>query len=317
MSEPEIDKQRLNQYLLGALSKSETDRLDELSITDDAFVVRLIEAENDLIDSYVGDELQGETLERFKTHYLSSQTRRNKVKFAMTLQEAAQSKSPSTVMLSKQPVQKGWFAKLFTVPVRQWGFSIAALVLLIATVFFAGQNIRLRQQISQRQANDDAARQVELELKKQIESQRAANAKTEAELAQLRADHDRLDQELQKDKEPSGATVASLILTPQLRGAGQVATLSVTTSMRTVVVHLKLEPNDFTNYRVVLLDQVTQQNIWSSGNIKAKGAANEKALSVSFPAGPLKSQGYILQVVAISDNGGSETVGEYYFRIVK
>ncbi|HEY6806327.1 MAG TPA: hypothetical protein VI306_22295 [Pyrinomonadaceae bacterium] len=320
MSGPEIDKHILNQYLLGALPDSEIERLDERSITDDVFAAQLTDAENDLVDGYVGDELRGETLDRFKSHYLSSQTRRNKVKFAMALREAAHSKRTSPATTPNETAQTGWLTKLFTKPVMQWGFAVAALVLLVGAVLLVGQNFRLRRQISQTQASSDAARQHELELKTQIESQHAANAKTEQELAQLRADRDRLDQELQKDKGSQtslGAAVATLFLTPQLRSVGQVATLSLVTATRSVVVHLKLEPNDFPSYRVILLVQTTHQNVWSSGNIKAKGTADQKSLSVSFPAGSLKAQGYTLQVLGVSDNGSSETVGEYYFRVMK
>ena len=82
LREPGLDDQQLVRYLLGLLSDEDAERLDELSIADDGLAWRLRAVENDLIDRYVGGTLDGETLERFESFYLSSERRRQKVKFA-------------------------------------------------------------------------------------------------------------------------------------------------------------------------------------------------------------------------------------------
>ena len=86
MSDPTKNHQTSTEYLLGALPEAETERLDELSITDDEFAESLQAAEMDLVDAYVLGELTGADLERFKTHYLASPLRREKVEFAKVLQ---------------------------------------------------------------------------------------------------------------------------------------------------------------------------------------------------------------------------------------
>ena len=78
------DDRLLTQYLLRALPEEETERLDELSIADDDFAARLSSAENDLVDAYVRGELPPEESARFRSAYLSSPKRRDKVKFAET-----------------------------------------------------------------------------------------------------------------------------------------------------------------------------------------------------------------------------------------
>ena len=47
------DDELVVRYLLGALPDDDTECLDELSITDDEFVLRLRTVERDLIDAYV------------------------------------------------------------------------------------------------------------------------------------------------------------------------------------------------------------------------------------------------------------------------
>src|SRR5215813_5519412 len=79
------DDELLTRYLLGELSAEQAEKLDELSVSDDAFVWRLSGVENDLVDSFVRGELHGETLKRFRSFYLSSVLRRQKVEFAVGL----------------------------------------------------------------------------------------------------------------------------------------------------------------------------------------------------------------------------------------
>src|SRR5215475_5472850 len=81
-NEEKYDERLLVRYLLGVLSREETERLDELSIVDDEFAARLNAAEDDLVDAYVRNELSGTDAEKFQSSYLSSPRRLQKVEFA-------------------------------------------------------------------------------------------------------------------------------------------------------------------------------------------------------------------------------------------
>ena len=76
------DDQQLVRYLLRLLPEEDAERIDDLSISDDEVSWRLRVVENDLVDAYVSGTLTGETVERFESFYLSSERRRQKVKFA-------------------------------------------------------------------------------------------------------------------------------------------------------------------------------------------------------------------------------------------
>src|SRR5258707_8661520 len=86
MSEQIQNSSAMTEYLLGSLPDAEAERLDELSVTDQAFAEALNVAERDLIDAYVLGELKGSALEQFKAHYLASALRREKVRFAEAFQ---------------------------------------------------------------------------------------------------------------------------------------------------------------------------------------------------------------------------------------
>src|SRR4051794_35821613 len=74
--------QRLVSYLIGRLSADDVERLDELSIVDDAVAERLRVVEEDLVDAYVVGSLQGDILLGFESVYLDSPLRREKVALA-------------------------------------------------------------------------------------------------------------------------------------------------------------------------------------------------------------------------------------------
>src|SRR5215469_12960376 len=76
------DDQLLTQYLLGALPAEQTERLDELSIANDDFALRLAQVENNLVDDFVRGNLDRQTLQQFHAFYLQSPIRRQKVELA-------------------------------------------------------------------------------------------------------------------------------------------------------------------------------------------------------------------------------------------
>ncbi len=348
MSKKTYNNQTITRYLLGSLAEAEAERFDELSFTDDEFAEALSVAEKDLVDAYVQGELTGVESEQFKTHYLASPLRREKVEFAQAFGVFAEKNAAAQTaeVRAENPDQAatkrnvaGWFSGLniFTAPrpALSWGFAVAALALIIAGGWLVVENTRLRQQMSQTQARRDALGQREQELQKELEGQRAANATTGQELARVREERQRLEQELKKEQEqqrlaelrrpsrqqqpasPGGVSTVSFILAPQLRGVGQIPMVFVPDKTDYVKMRLELEPNDYPAYRVALLDQSSNQTLWRSNKLKAMVTGDGKTLSISFPAGLLRPQVHVLRVSGVSANGASEIVSDYPFRVVK
>ena len=88
--------QTIRDYLLGQLPESETERLDELSITDDECAERIRAVEHDLVDEFARGELQGVVLEQFRSRYLTTPRRRDATRFAEALQSLDQSSEDGT-----------------------------------------------------------------------------------------------------------------------------------------------------------------------------------------------------------------------------
>jgi hypothetical protein len=207
------------------------------------------------------------------------------------------------------------------------------LALLVAGGWLALENARLRQQTAQPEARRAALGQREQELQKELAGQRAANATTEEELERVRAERERLAQELKEQEQqrtveqqraarqqpssPNEGSIAAFILTPQLRGAGQIPPVSIPAKTAYVMMQLELEPNDYPAYRVALLDRANNQTLWSSSQLRARAKGAGKTLSITLRAGLLKSQAYVLQVSGVAAGGASDIIGDYPFRVVK
>jgi hypothetical protein len=83
-------------------------------------------------------------------------------------------------------------------------------------------------------------------------------------------------------------------------------------------MQLQLEPNDYSAYRVALLDQSGGQILWRSGTLRARAAAGDsQSLTVRFRASLLKPQAYMLRVYGSKTNGESEILGDYPFKVVE
>ena len=76
----------IRAYLLGQLPEPESERLDELSITDGECAERIRAVELDLVDAFARGELHGVVLEQFRSTYLTTPRRREATRFAQALQ---------------------------------------------------------------------------------------------------------------------------------------------------------------------------------------------------------------------------------------
>lgn len=317
----QYDDQLLSRYLLGGLSDEEAERLDEWSITDEEFALRLDAVENDLVDAYVRGELFGEMLDRFKNSYLSSTKRLEKVEFSRTLlrfnQKTGTTAAPETgtrdIRGSKQPDQSsnssfpsrrfgrlGWGL--------QWGFAAASLLMLSVSGYLFVETQRLRKQETEACKQMTVLDQREKELERELRDQRSASAGMLKELEQLR--------------EPStgspGLKIVAALLLPQTRGVGQIGqipTISITQGTDQLALRLQLEADDFPGYQVALRDPATNRILWRSPKLEAHSESDSRVVSVHLSATMLKQQRYGLELLGVSPNGAPEFISNYFFRL--
>jgi anti-sigma factor RsiW len=308
-----VDDRMLTQYLLGALPEDDAERLDELSVTDDAVAARLDEVENHLVDAHVRGELPAEYEAAFRSFYLATPHRRAKVAFAGELAKAADAAviSPELTRLlagrattTGDSSRRGIFGWLTQPHLGlQWGFAAAALMLALVASYLLFVNRALMSRVMQ------------------VESlQLALDSKQREVLAELKA------QSTPPVTVPPHAAnsapaivnvVASVLLLPQTRGVAQPAAALIDKGAATVPVELALEPSDgFKRFDVALKDPATGKRIWSSGALALKHSANLSTVVVGLPAKLLKQQNYSIELNGITEKGAPDLAGTYAFHAV-
>lgn len=280
---PQYDDQFVIRYLLGDMPEDQAERLDELSIADDEFADRLTAVENELVDAYVRGELAGATRDRFQSHYLSSPRRREKVNFAESL-----------MVLSDRAAAdvgaRGW---------RWWDRSpvlaAAACVLLIAAGFLTYQNYGLRTELLRTQQERGALERGEREARSQLErpSEKSNPPPTERPAVDL-----------------------AIVLLPQTRGIGPLATISIPAETSQANFRLELEAADFAEYRVRLKVPAAGRILWESRAVRPSSHDGVRSVAVGLPGRLLEPRNYILELSGISLSGGAELLSSYAFTVV-
>jgi hypothetical protein len=288
--------------------------------------------------------LAGADLDRFNSHYLASPRRRENVYFAQAFHAFAETNEPTpaaevsaddTTSAATKRKRSGWLSVLLgggaPRPRWQWGAALAALTLLVVGGWLAFERPRPRPQVARTQARQDASAQREQVPQNQPEGERSANTQTSDEPAQAQRREQSAREPQQRDsqvsqraangqqqsKPPGRISIASFVLTPQVRGGGEMTTVNVPPKTVYVAVRLELEPNEFQTYRVVLLDSDGQRALWRSGKLKASAAGDGKTLGVRFRAGLLKPQTYVIRVEGVEADATAEIVDAYPFRVVR
>lgn len=321
---PFADKQGLNdqvlsRYLLGSLPAEEAERLDELSVADDEFALRLDAVENDLVDAFARGDLSGDVLEQFQKFYLSSPRRREKLEFARTFLRfdertvstvAGKTAQPaiSGVKLSDQTTLLGRSLRFWLSTPRldlQWGFAVAAVGLVFAGSYLFVQNQRLWHRATEARDQQIALNQRTQDLERQLGEERSANASMHKELDRLR----------EGSRAPQGLKIVAALLLPQMRGASQVPTVSIPAGTDQVTLRLQLESDDFPAYQVALNDPAGNRIIWHKSNLKTRAEGDAKVVSINIPAVLLKEQNYVLKLTGVSSNRRAEFISSYPMRI--
>jgi hypothetical protein len=357
MSEQLYDKEELTRYLLGTLPADETERLDELSFTDEDFNAALRETENDLTDAYARGELTGERADEFKARYFGSPHRRAKVDFAIAFKKFAENKSAAHADTAREIIEivpakirkkndaasderKSFWRSMFgafAFPRSTFGWVAACVAALLFIIggWLVFENLRLRRQMNDAQTARAALQQRERELQTQIDPARAKDSETEQELARAREQSARIEQQMSEPNnaaqpnksasqiarlspaKPHELHVVTFDLIPQTRGASSLAALKLPAKAESVTMRLRLETNEFSAYRVALRDQSTNRIIWRSASLKAAAKGDSKILNVNLPARLLQNRIYALEVSGASASGADEFISSYPFRIVR
>jgi hypothetical protein len=311
MSSPveEFEDRTLMQHLLGNLSEADAERLDALSVSDDAMDARLCDAENDLVDAYVRGELQGDTLERFRSHYLTTPRRRRKVEFAQSLLKLEHGRDKVIPFARPAPP-----VAAPRVPAsRGWRLALAAAVLLSVAAGIALDDARVRRSLSNEQASLAELSSRVSAGRQDLEAERSRSNALTAETRRLAGLIDELRAAgIAESAKPLVVRIASFLLLPPSRGMEAPPVLAVPSDVQQLEIRLVLEENEFRHYRVRLKSQGSSAVSWQSPVLEAEHHAGGAELKLTLPAALFKAGVYKLELSSLPQ-GHEEPLASYAF----
>lgn len=296
----------IRQYLLGDLPQEERDRLEDQYFTNSEAFEELVEIENDLIDSFVRQELSPSEVKQFEKQYFTSPLRRARVEFARSLNRAC---LESTAKADERPFISRFSLRLFSHGnlALQWGSIAAALLLATSGSWLILQNYHLRKQLRE-------AREQSSSVQAQLEPKQKPPQGSVPDM-----------QEAGRSQEFSNANIARLE-TPReavftLR-AGTIRSaenkqidLAIPTNVSTVILRLTVGNALYAKYQAEL-QTAEGRKLQSANGLISRKLGGQAMILFRVPASRLGPGDYIVILSGTDAGGRAEEVEAYSFRTV-
>lgn len=313
------------RYLIGDLPEEQQVEIEDRAFADKEYLALVTAVENDLIDEYVRGELSKVDQQKFESRFLASAERRKRVEFAKALARVPVAATAPERTVISEPNRWSWRDSLYAFisglnPAAKFAVAAVMLVLLVGGAWLLTETLRLRSQLTQLQAQNQARQN---ELQHQVDAERRRNEELNARLTQEKQQREQSDESLRQISEtgsetPARPVIASLTLLPGLsRGDGGKSSLNLAADARLVRLRIGIDPDEPYKTFAVELRTATGRQVWTRENLTARTRGRARAVSLTLPASALKSGDYELRLSGRQEGGESEDVGFYYFDVKK
>ena len=138
----------IRQYLLGRLSEADRLSFEEKLLTDNNFFAELLIVEDELIDNYLDDQMSKTDSESFRTSFLTTPERVQKLRFAKNLKSyatkhaetfAEQESARESESKPARPFFGGFFSRS---PSFSYALAAAAILILTAVSWAVWRNLQ-------------------------------------------------------------------------------------------------------------------------------------------------------------------------------
>ena len=320
-----VDNEKLiSRYLLGELPEDQQVEIEDRAFSDKDYLATITTVENDLVDEYVRGELSAADRQRFETRFLASAERRKRVEFAKALRTVVSAAPEKNVV--QTATAWSWRESLYAFlnglnPAARLAFAAAAIVVVAGAALLFVETLRLRRQVTQLQAEKQSGQN----FQQALEAERKRNEELNARLDQEKQQREQTDESLRQLTETPEAknpapppVIASLTLLPGLsRGGGQKPALDLSNDARLVRLQIGIDPEEQYKSFAVELRTIAGRRVWNRENLAARTRRGARAVGLTLPATVLKSGEYELRLRGLTEGGGSEDVGFYYFNVRK
>jgi hypothetical protein len=293
----------LNQYLLGRLKGEERAAIEARYFDDADYYEQLKIAETELIDAYVNQQLPASDREAFEATFLTSPGRQQRVAFARAWREKA-SRLPLSQDQERQPTLFfNWLKRpLVFAPLA------AGLVLAVVGIWLAGQNRNLNNALNQAVAEEVN------KIDREIEERQNQQRQEFEQLAQQQAP----EQTVSPTENPlAPQLIASIILSPgTVRGSGRMPYIEVHSYTEFIELILPFKAETYKSYSATI-DKVAGAQILAKSSLAVRVKGTAKSAVWRMSAKSLPPGDYLLTLRGQGEDGTTEDLAEYQFRILQ
>ena len=314
MTRDPYKQHELREFLLGEASEEQRSALEERYLADDEFSAELGAAEDELIETYLRNELSAGDRRKFENAFLAQPRRRERVLMMKGVIAAATAEAA----LKPAPTPSLWNNLLalfrFQNSFARYALAAAVLVLLAFGALFVFN--RLRRESDERFAHQQPVPTATVPgaaspLASPEPSQPAPTPAPSVSPIKSTAPSPT------PNAEPTGPTFATIFLRPSLvRDPRAANKLAVGPSVKEIRLQLNLERNDYKSY-TVRIATVEGREVWKADSIRARGSGAGTFLALSVAANRLPAGDYLVEVSGLSDSRTSESVASYFFSLNK
>jgi len=305
------------QYLLGELAETEQIAIEDEAFSDPEVKERIAAIEQDLIDEYVRGDLSSARRQRFQSHFLASAERKKKLYFARALNEVIGDRPKVVRTAVAAGSTRTSFWSFLTRPVISYGFATAAVLLLLFGSWLWLQRSRLQSELEQLRAASNSQNSNQQQLEGDLAKERERNEQLQAELNQRETVNDNSNLKSEQVGPSKVPVTLALTLLPGIsRGSNGMPQIAIGKDVATLRLRVGVDPaDDFPHYRLELRNG-QGRTILTLNNLRARALGNNRTIIVAVPTTQLPAGNYEVALQGLNDNGSSEALGFYYFRIV-
>ena len=296
------DTRLLIRYLLDDLSEGEQDRVEERYSSDEAFYSKLLATEDELIDSYLQEDISPHDRAKFEHVYLTNPHRRKKVESNKVLLELVDN------MLSPALLHRRFIASLrqtFSNPSVSVSYSFAGLLIVallgVGLCWMLWERARMHNELEQAKAQWT---QKEKDYEKQIAALNQPSASPQPSPASPDKQETATDvprKEVAAPRRWSPVVAFALQRGGRTRGgeAGALKPLVIPRGAVLVKLTVDVVPNDYPNFRVIV-ERPGGQEVWDGTVGSNRSGFSTKKIVLNLPVTLFQHRDYILKVTGDS-----------------
>ncbi len=321
------------RYLLGELSDAEQAQLEEAYFADDALFERFLAVKDELLDAYARGELTEEKRARFAQHFRATEPRRQQIDEAQDLIRAATAAARKTTAANGEKtlprtitrnVNASWresVADMFRLRPLAWQSALVVLLLLILGGVWTLIRYRQRQQAELASSEKAKPQPPQATSPPVVAGNNAPSPFPTDSTANLEPPPGMNVTPRPTPKTPgtaapqfSSAQIASLTLLPLVtRDISDENTLLLHPATRIARLRLVFRKNNYRSYSAKLTT-LDDRQVWQNHALKADSS---KSVTLQIAPALFQQHDYLLTLSGRTAGGQLETVGEYYFHVVR